>query len=28
MKLGFVGNNLSQQTRAFEAVVQLRPKTG
>ena len=28
MQLGFVGNNLSRQTRAFEAVVQLRPKSG
>ena len=28
MQLGFVGNNLSRQTRAFEAVVQLRPKLG
>ena len=28
MRLGFVGNNLSRQTRAFEAVVQLRPKLG
>ncbi len=28
MRLGFVGNNLSRQTRAFEAVVQLRPKSG
>ena len=28
MRLGFVGNNLSRQTRAFEAFVQLRPKLG